>query len=41
VPDDRARFSDNFVELEPGEERTIALTSPAQLRAQDVTVRAR
>jgi beta-mannosidase len=41
VPDERVCFSDNFVELEPGEERTLTLTSPVPLRAQDVTVRVR
>ena len=36
VPDERARFSDNFVELEPGEERTVAVRG-----ADDLTVRTR
>jgi beta-mannosidase len=37
VTDERVRFSDNYVELEPGEERTIALSGP--VAAQDVSVR--
>jgi beta-mannosidase len=42
VPDERVRFSDNYVELEPGEERTVVLTSPdGALRPDDVSVRAR
>ena len=41
-PDERVRFSDNYLELEPGEERTIVLTHPdAAPRPQDVSVRAR
>ena len=27
-PDERVRFSDNYLELEPGEERTVVLTHP-------------
>ena len=41
-PDERVRFSDNYLELEPGEERTVELTHPdAAPRPQDVSVRAR
>ena len=41
-PDERVRFSDNYLELEPGEERTVVLTHPdAAPRPQDVSVRAR
>jgi hypothetical protein len=36
------RFSDNYLELEPGEERIVVLTHPeAAPRPQDVSVRAR
>jgi beta-mannosidase len=42
VPDERVRYSDNYLELEPGEERTVTLSGPAEaLRPQDVTVRSR
>jgi beta-mannosidase len=42
VPDEHVRFSDNYLELRAGEERTVVLTSPeAPLRAEDVGVRAR
>jgi beta-mannosidase len=41
-PDERVRFSDNYLELEPGEERRVVLTHPeAAPRPQDVSVRAR
>jgi beta-mannosidase len=41
-PDERVRFSDNYLELEPGEERTVVLTHPETApRPQDVSVRAR
>ena len=39
-PDERVRFSDNYLELEPGEERTVEL-SGADVRPDDVSVRAR
>jgi beta-mannosidase len=42
TPDERVRHSDNYIELEPGEERTIALAAPGGvLRPEDVTVRSR
>ena len=42
VPDGDVRFSDNYLELEPGEERTIVLVGPnGAPRAEDVVVRAR
>ena len=41
-PDERVRFSDNYLELEPGEERTVVLSHPEEApRPQDVSVRAR
>ena len=41
-PDERTRFSDNYLELEPAEERTVVLTHPdAAPRPQDISVRAR
>jgi len=41
-PDERVRFSDNYLELAPGEERTVVLTHPETApRPQDVSVRAR
>jgi beta-mannosidase len=41
-PDERVRFSDNYLELAPGEERTVVLAHPeAAPRPQDVSVRAR
>ena len=41
-PDERVRFSDNYLELEPGEERTVVLRhAHAAPRPQDVSVRAR
>jgi beta-mannosidase len=40
TPDEHVRYSDNYLELEPGEERMIILTSSAGLPG-DVTVRAR
>ena len=41
-PDERVRFSDNYLELAPGEERTVVLSHPdAAPRPQDVSVRAR
>ena len=40
--DERVRFSDNYLELEPGEERTVVLTHPESAPLpQDVSVRAR
>jgi beta-mannosidase len=30
TPDERVRFSDNSIELEPGEERTITLSAPVE-----------
>jgi beta-mannosidase len=40
VPDETAWFSDNYFELEPGEERTIVVTVAAgSLRPEDVAVR--
>jgi hypothetical protein len=40
VADERVSYSDNYVELEPGEERTLVLTSRDQsLRPEDVSVR--
>ena len=40
VPDDAARFSDNFFDLEPGEERTIFVTNAKRpLRSELVEVR--
>jgi beta-mannosidase len=40
VPDERVRYSDNFIELEPGEERSIMIRHPdAALRPEDVTLR--
>jgi beta-mannosidase len=40
VPDDAARFSDNFFDLEPGEERTIFVTNAKRpLRSEMVEVR--
>jgi len=36
-PDERVRFSDNYLELEPGEERTIELSEAAE----GVSVRSR
>ena len=42
VPDERVRYSDNYIDLEPGEERTITLTAPAGvLRPEHVSVRSR
>jgi hypothetical protein len=42
VSDGGARFSDNYLELEPGEERTVRVTAPdGSFRAEDVTVRFR
>lgn len=42
MPDERVRFSDNYLELEPGEERIVTITHPeAALRAEDLTVRGR
>jgi beta-mannosidase len=42
TPDERVRCSDNYIELEPGEERTITLTTPdGTLSPDDVTVRSR
>jgi hypothetical protein len=38
-PDERVRFSDNYLELMPGEERTVVLTGA--VRPADVSVRAR
>ena len=29
MPDERVHYSDNYVEVEPSEERTITLTGPA------------
>ena len=40
-PDERVRFSDNYLELAPGEERTVVLSHPEVRRAEDVSVRAR
>jgi hypothetical protein len=41
-PGERVRFRDNYLELEPGEERTVVLTHPEVApRPQDVCVRAR
>jgi beta-mannosidase len=42
APDERTRYSDNYIELEPGEERTITAGIPGgALRPEDVEVRAR
>jgi beta-mannosidase len=41
VPNGGARFSDNYLELEPGEERTVSVTAPEGFRAEDVAVRFR
>jgi hypothetical protein len=42
VTDERVRFSDNYIELEPGEERAITLTGGETApRPEDVTVRSR
>jgi beta-mannosidase len=42
TPDEHVRYSDNYLELEPGEERTITLAAPDGAPAPgDVTVRAR
>jgi beta-mannosidase len=42
LADETVRFSDNYVELEPGEERTLTLTGGrGPLSAGDVTVRVR
>ena len=41
VGDERVRFSDNYIELEPGEARTLNLTAPdgVELRPEDLAVR--
>ena len=40
--DERTRYSDNYIELEPGEERTITASVPdGELRPEDIDVRAR
>jgi beta-mannosidase len=42
TPEERARYSDNYVELEPGEERTVTVTLPdGGLRPGDIDVRSR
>jgi beta-mannosidase len=42
VPDERVSYSDNYVELEPGEERALVLTSrDGPLRVEDISVRSR
>jgi hypothetical protein len=42
TPDERARASDDYFELEPGEERRITVSVPdGALRPQDVDARSR
>jgi beta-mannosidase len=40
LPDEHVRYSDNYIDLEAGEERTITLTGPpGSLQAADINVR--
>jgi hypothetical protein len=40
VPDEATRFSDNYFDLEPGQERTISVTNEKRaLAAENIKVR--
>jgi beta-mannosidase len=40
VPDEATRFSDNYFDLEPGQERTISVTNDKRaLKAENIKVR--